>query len=135
MIISRTSTHSPDPLTNNTATPTREARQLAQFSLKTSTVSQKVEEATAEHSNKFQTKRKLTTSALGTPFLKDIMTDDAAFEHIHLHLILSNFLSPLKIEHLNACNVLFRHFHTMLHCMQPEIVYKLFQCDVDYASQ
>ena len=115
-----------NPLPNNTATPTSEARQLAQLSLKTSTVAQKVEQATAEYSNKFQTKGKLSASALGTPSLDHIIKYDAVFEHTHLHLILSDFLSSFEIEHLNACNVLFHHFHKMLHHMQPEIVYKLF---------
>ena len=63
------------------------------------------------------------------------MTDDAVFEHMNLYFIISYFLSPLEIEHLKACNILFHRFHTILHHTQPEIVYKLFQCDKDYASQ
>ena len=108
------------PLTTNNATPIRVARQLAHLSQQTPTVTQKVEQATADYSNKFHTKGKLTASDLGPPSLNHIMSDDTVFEHMCLHLFLSDFLSTHEIEHLNAYNILFHHFHKILHHMQPE---------------
>ena len=103
------------PLNTTNATPVRVARQIAHFSQQTPTVTQKVKQATADYSKKFHTKGKLIASALGSPCLNYIMTDDIVFEHAHLHLVLSGFISPHEIESLNMCNVLFHHFHAMLH--------------------
>ena len=105
------------PFTNNNATLTREARKLAHFLQQTPIVTQNVDQATAAYSKKFHTKGKLTASALSSPSLNHMMTDDAVFEHMHLHLVLSDFLYPHEIENLNTCNILFNHFHAILHQM------------------
>ena len=90
------------PLTTTNAIPTREARHLAHFSQQSPTITQKVEHAIADYSKKFYTKGNLTDLALGSPSLKQTMTDDAVFDHACLHLDLSYFLSTHEIKSLNA---------------------------------
>ena len=121
-------TNKSKPIITNKAIPTTEARNLAHLSQQTPTIKQKVDQSIADYSKKFYSKGKLTASAPGSLSLSHIMTDDAVFEHVCLHLVLSEFLSPHEIENLNAYNVLFHHFHTMLHFKQLDIICKLFQC-------
>ena len=80
------------------------------FSQELSTVVQKVEQATAEYSMKFYINDKLSTSALVTPSLNHIMTDDVVFEHIYLRLILADFLCSNEEKHLKARSKLFHQF-------------------------
>ena len=74
-------------------------------------------------------------SSLGTPSLEHIMTDQAVFRHTYLHLILSDYLITADVENLNKTRKLFKQFHTMLLNTEPNITCKLFQHDLDCASQ
>ena len=105
---------------HNTTLSDRQLRQNA------ATASHIVHAATAQYAQNYPIKSKLTTSALGTPSQDHTFTDDSVFEHIYLHLILSDFLLPKEINALNSCNRSFHHFYHMLHHMNLNIVCKLF---------
>ena len=110
-------------------------RQNAHFAQLPATATHVVHAATAQYSQKYPIKGKLTTSALGTPSQDHTFTDVSVFEHIYLHLILSDFLLPKEINALNSCNPSFHHFYHMLHYMNLNVVHKLFQCDPNHAPQ
>ena len=52
-----------------------------------------------------------------------------------LHLILSDYLSTTDVENLNKASKPFYHFDKMLSHAEPNIVFKLFHEEPDYASQ
>ena len=80
----------------------RQLRQNAHFTQLPATAAHIVHAATAQCAQNYPIKGKLTTSALGTPSQDHTFTDDSAFEHIYLHLILSDFLLPKEITALNT---------------------------------
>ena len=96
---------------------------------------QNVEKATSEHAERHPVKVKLTLTVLETPFLEPILTFDAVFEHIFLHLILCDYLSATEVKNLNKTGEAFNRFYGMLLDVEPNIVIKLFQYDPDYESQ
>ena len=74
-----------------------EVMQLASFNQKSSVETQNVEKATAAGVAEWTTKGKLTLSALGSPYLEHMLTHDTVFEHIHLHLLLFDYLSSADV--------------------------------------
>ena len=85
-----------------------------------------VEQATYQHAKNYPIRGKLTTLVLRTPSKKHNFTDDSVFEHIYLHLMLSDFLLPKELNSLKACHAFFDHFHSILHHMNLDIMHKLF---------
>ena len=79
-------------------------------------------------------KGKIILSALITPYLDYIITDQESFEHTCLRLILSDYLSPKAVENLNKTSKSFTHFHRMLLHVEPSIIWKLFQHGPEFAS-
>ena len=108
---------------------------LAYFNQKPSVATQNVEKTTASCAEECATKGKLTLSVLRTPSLDHILKCDTCFEHTCLHLILSDYLFVTDVENLNKNSKPFAHFHKMLSHVEPNTVFKLFQDDLDYASQ
>ena len=74
----------------------------------------------------YTVKGKLTLSALGTPSLDYIVAYQEVFEHVLIHLILSDCLSTANVENLNKTRKSFDYFHTMLLCAEHNKIYKLF---------
>ena len=81
-------------------------------------------------------KGKIMLSALRTPYLDHIITDQESFQRTCLRLILSDYLSPKGLENLNKTSKSFTHFHRMLIHVEPSIIWKLFQFhhDPEFAS-
>ena len=120
---------------HNATFSNRQLKQNAHFAHKPATASHIVHAATAQYAQNYPIKGKLTTSALGAPSQDHTFTDDSVFDHVYLHVILSDFLLPKELNALNSCHPSFHHFYHMLHHINLNVVYKLFQYDPTYASQ
>ena len=125
----------PELVQNHIAIFEREARQLDHFSKSPALVVQKAEKSTDQHDNTCPIEGRLVVSALRNPYPDHSFTDDTIFEDVYQHLILSCFILPKEVKNLSACHNSFNHFHIMLNRMKSQIMHKLFQCDIAYASQ
>ena len=76
---------------------------------------QKVEQ---EYSEQHPLKGKLLSRARGKPSADHSFTSEVVFEHIYLHLILSDYLDTEDLARLNSLNMLFEHMCKMIRHMK-----------------
>ena len=92
-------------------------------------------EKEAEYSQEHPVGGKLIAQSRGKPSSQHSFTSEVVFEHIYLHLVLSDYLAREELVHLNSSHMLLEHMCKMIRHMKPKLVYDLFEYDKDYASQ
>ena len=103
----------------------KKSPRLSYLKKKPSASTDNAEKAKAAYAKEHTTKVKLTLSALVTTSLNHILTCHTAFEHMHLHLILSDYMYATDVENLNKTSKPFAHFHKRLSHTEPNIIFKL----------
>lgn len=80
-------------------------------------------------------KGKLICNFRGKPSAHHSFTSEAVFDHVYLHLVLSDYLAPIDLKNLNACSMLYAHLCKMINKINLNLVYDLFEYDLNYAKQ
>ena len=97
---------------------TKDEKRKAYFS-KGSDIVASFEKSEKECSEEHLIKGKLIVQARGKLSKVHSFTNEVAFEHIYLHLILSGYVDPADLERLNSLNMLFGHMCKMIKHMKP----------------
>ena len=80
-------------------------------------------------------KGKLICNSRGKPSAHHSSTREAVFDHVYMHLVLSNYLTPTRLCNLNSCYMLHNYFCKMIKQINLNLVYNLFKYDLNYATQ
>ena len=62
-------------------------------------------------------------------------TSKAVFDHVYLHLVLSDYLLLTELHNLNSCNMLYKHLCKIINKLNFNLVYDLFEYDLNYATE
>ena len=112
----------------------KEAKRLDYFSAG-HTTSAKLHQAEEDYARKHPLKGELICKSRGKPSAHHSCTSEAVFDHVYLHLVLSDYLSTTELQNLNACNMLYEHLCKMMNHINLNLVYDLFDYDLDYMKQ
>ena len=121
--------------TTATIRPLRNEKQISSFTATTTSAKTNVESAQKSYQISYPTKGKLISIARGKPSLRHSFYNDPVFEHVFIHVILSDYIPPIDLKHLLDVHPLFCHLHKMMSIIDISQIYSLFTPNPHYASQ